>query len=93
MVGIGSTAKVLLDEFEADDAKRKEIEVILSETRRLDRIVNEIVDFARVRRLAPTRVDLVHLVDEVSKLLKERLADKGLSLETKYFLHDHRAPC
>ncbi len=82
LVGIGSTAKVLLDEFEADDAKQKEIEVILSETRRLDRIVNEIVDFARVRRLAPTRVDLVHLVDEVSKLLKERLADKGLSLET-----------
>ncbi|NGZ95103.1 MAG: histidine kinase [Nitrospira sp. WS110] len=81
LVGIGSTAKVLLDEFEADDAKRKEIEVILSETRRLDRIVNEIVDFARVRRLAPTRVDLVQLVDEVSRLMKGRLADKGLSLE------------
>lgn len=82
LVGIGSTAKVLLDECEADDAKRKEIEVILSETRRLDRIVNEIVDFARVRRVAPTRVDLVQLVDEVSRLLKGRLADKGLSLET-----------
>ncbi len=81
LVGIGSTAKVLLDEFEADDAKRKEIEVILSETRRLDRIVNEIVDFARVRRIAPTRVDLVQLVDEVSRLMKGRLADKGLSLE------------
>lgn len=82
LVGIGSTAKVLLDEFEADDGKRKEIEVILSETRRLDRIVNEIVDFARVRRLAPTRVDLVQLVDEVSKLLKGRLTEKGLSFET-----------
>jgi PAS domain S-box-containing protein len=82
LVGIGSTAKVLLDEFEAHDAKRKEIEVILSETRRLDRIVNEIVDFARVRRLAPTRVDLVQLVNEVSRLLKGRLAEKGLSLET-----------
>jgi len=82
LVGIGSTAKVLLDEFEADDAKRKEIEVILSETRRLDRIVNEIVDFARVRRLAPTRVDLVQLVDEVSKLLKVRLDEKELSIKT-----------
>ena len=82
LVGIGSTAKVLLDEFEADDAKRKEIEVILAETRRLDRIVNEIVDFARVRRLAPTRVDLVQLVNEVSKLMKGRLGEKGLSLET-----------
>lgn len=82
LVGIGSTAKVLLDEFEAGDAKRKEIEVILSETRRLDRIVNEIVHFARVRRLAPTRVDLVQLVDEVSKLLKVRLDEKELSIKT-----------
>jgi PAS domain S-box-containing protein len=82
LVGIGSTAKVLLDEFEADDAKRKEIEVILAETRRLDRIVNEIVDFAKVRRLAPTRVDLAQLVNEVSKLMKGRLGEKGLSLET-----------
>ncbi|GKS66350.1 hypothetical protein YTPLAS72_36540 [Nitrospira sp.] len=82
LVGIGSTAKVLLDEFEANDAKRKEIEVILSETRRLDRIVNEIVDFARVRRLAPTRVDLVQLVDEVSNLLKIRLDEKELSINT-----------
>ncbi|MBX3333453.1 MAG: CHASE3 domain-containing protein [Nitrospira sp.] len=82
LVGIGSTAKVLLDEFEVDDAKRREIEVILSETRRLDRIVNEIVDFARVRRLAPTRVDLVQLVDEVSNLLKVRLDEKELSIKT-----------
>lgn len=82
LVGIGSTAKVLLDEFESGDAKRKEIEVILSETRRLDRIVNEIVHFARVRRLAPTRVDLVQLVDEVSKLLKVRLDEKELSINT-----------
>ena len=82
LVGIGSTAKVLLDDFEAGDAKRKEVEVILSETRRLDRIVNEIVDFARVRRLTPTRVDLIQLVDEVSKVMKVRLDDKRLSLKT-----------
>jgi PAS domain S-box-containing protein len=82
LVGIGSTAKVLLDDFDADDAKRKEIEVILAETRRLDRIVNEIVDFARVRRLTSTRVDLIQLVEEVSKLMKVRLDEKRLSLKT-----------
>lgn len=81
LVGIGSTAKVLLDDFEPADAKRKEVEVILSETRRLDRIVNEIVDFARVRRITPTRVDLVQLVDEVARLLKVQLEQKHLSLK------------
>lgn len=82
LVGIGSTAKVLLDDFEPADAKRKEVEVILAETRRLDRIVNEIVDFARVRRIAPTRVDLTQLVDEVAKLLHPQLEQKHLALKT-----------
>ncbi len=82
LVGIGSTAKVLLDDLEANDPKLKEVEAILSETRRLDRIVNEIVDFARVRRLTPTEVDLVQLVDEVSKLMKVRLDEKELSIKT-----------
>ncbi|HMS82362.1 MAG TPA: ATP-binding protein [Nitrospira sp.] len=82
LVGIGSTAKGLLDDFEPADAKRKEVEVILSETRRLDRIVNEIVDFARVRRIAPTRVDLIQLVDEVGNLLKVQLEQRHLSVKT-----------
>ena len=81
LVGIGSTAKGLLDDFEPTDAKRKEVEVILSETRRLDRIVNEIVDFARVRRITPTRVDLIQLVDEVANLLKVQLEQKHLSVK------------
>jgi len=81
LVGIGSTAKVLLDDFESGDPKRKEVEVILSETRRLDRIVNQIVDYARPRRLAPTRIDLNRLAGEVSKLLKSRLEDKHLTIK------------
>lgn len=82
LVGIGSTAKVLLDEFEPTDAKRKEVDVILSETRRLDRIVSEIVDFAKIRRLTPTRVDIVQLVEEVKRLLKTALDQKHLTLAT-----------
>lgn len=81
LVGIGSTARVLLDEYESGDSKRKEIEVILSETRRLDRIVNQIVDYARPRRLAPTRIDLGRLTDEVGRMLKPRLDDKHLQIK------------
>lgn len=81
LVGIGSTAKVLLDDFESGDPKRKEIEVILSETRRLDRIVNQIVDYARPRRPAPTGIDLTRLAGEVSKMLTPRLEDKNLTIK------------
>ncbi len=81
LVGIGSTAKVLLDDFESGDPKRKEVEVILSETRRLDRIVNQIVDYARPRRPAPARIDLNQLVGEVSKMLRPRLENKHLTIK------------
>lgn len=81
LVGIGSTAKVLLDDFESGDSKRKEVEVILSETRRLDRIVNQIVDYARPRRPAPARIDLNQLVGEVSKILRLRFEDKHLTIK------------
>ncbi|MBI3356373.1 MAG: PAS domain-containing protein, partial [Nitrospirae bacterium] len=82
LVGIGSTAKVLLDEFETSDPKRAEIEVILLETKRLDRIVSQIVDFARPRQLMPTRFDLSILVDEVLKLMKTRLKEKHIDIQT-----------
>ncbi len=81
LVGIGSTAKVLLDDFESGDPKRNEIEVILSETRRLDRIVSQIVDYARPRRPAPTGIDLNRLADEVAKMLRLRLEEKHLTIK------------
>jgi PAS domain S-box-containing protein len=80
LVGIGSTATVLLDELAPNDPKGREIEVILSETRRLDRIVNQIVDYARPRQMTPIRVELALLVEEVTKLLKPRLEQKRLSI-------------
>ena len=82
LVGIGSTAKVLLDEFETADPKREELNVILTETRRLDRIVNQIVDYAKPRRIVTTRFDLPLLVEEVLRMIKPRLEDKHLKIET-----------
>ena len=54
LVGIGSTASLLRDDFEPDDQKRADLDTILSETRRLDRIVNQIIDYARPRDFMPT---------------------------------------
>ena len=55
LVGIGSTAALLRDEFDPSDEKRADLDIILNETRRLDRIVNQIIDYARPRDLVPTR--------------------------------------
>lgn len=82
LVGIGSTASLLLDEFERSDPRRVEIDVILQETRRMDRIVNQIVEYARPRELALARFVLSDLINEVLKLLSGSLQAKHLKVRT-----------
>lgn len=80
LVGIGSNASLLLDEFEPSDARRSEIELILKETRRLDRIVNQIIDYARPREPAPAVFGLGDLIEESLKLMEAPIAAKRIAV-------------
>ena len=80
LVGIGSNAFLLLDEFDASDPRHADLEMIVKETKRLDRIVNQIIDYARPRELAPELCPLSDLVDEVVKLLDSTLTAKHLAV-------------
>ena len=73
LVGIGSTASLLRDDFEPDDQKRADLDTILSETRRLDRIVNQIIDYARPRDFMPTTWLVEDVIKDVLKLLDTRI--------------------
>ncbi len=76
LVGIGSTTSLLLDDIDPGDGRRADLEVILQETKRLDRIVNQIIDYARPREIVALGFDMVQLVHEVTKLLDEPLVRK-----------------
>jgi PAS domain S-box-containing protein len=78
LVGIGSTAALLLEELPASDPRHPELAVILRETKRLDKIVNQIIDYARPRALVPVPVALVDLVQEVLKLLDPPILNKRI---------------
>jgi len=82
LVGIGSTASLLLDEFESSDPRRTEIEVILQETKRMDRIVNQIVDYARPRGLAPKRFELSDLINDTLRVMSGPLQAKHVNIRT-----------
>lgn len=82
LVGIGSTASLLRDDIESSDPRRADLDVILNETRRLDRIVNQIIDYARPRELAPVVFNLIDIVQEVLKLSDASIATKGLTVKT-----------
>ena len=82
LVGIGSTAALLRDDVEPADPRRADLDVILNETRRLDRIVNQIIDYARPRELAPVVFNLVDILQEVLKLSDASIAAKGIAVKT-----------
>ena len=80
LVGIGSTASLLRDEFDPSDDKRADLDIILNETRRLDRIVNQIIDYARPRDLMPTQWPVGGIIEDVLKLLDTRLETQRITV-------------
>jgi len=77
-VGIGSTASLLLDEIDPSDARRADLELILNETRRLDRIVNQIINYARPRALTPTIFSVPELIEDALKLFEASFVQKKI---------------
>jgi Histidine kinase-, DNA gyrase B-, and HSP90-like ATPase/His Kinase A (phospho-acceptor) domain/Multicopper oxidase len=82
LVGIGSTASILLDEFEPSDPRHVEIDMILHEAKRMDQIVNQIVEYARSRELVLTQFELSGPINRVLKLLGGLLQAKHLKVRT-----------
>ena len=80
LVGIGSTTSLLLDDTDPSDGRRADLEVILQETKRLDRIVNQIIDYARPREIVALPFDMAQLVQEVTKVLDELLMRKQVTI-------------
>ena len=88
LVGIGSTASLLLDDFEYSDPRRAEIEVILQESTRMDRIVNQIVDYARPRGLAPNRFRFSDLINDTLRAMSGPLQGDNVRITTSLSLTD-----
>ena len=82
LVGIGSTASLLLEEFEPSDQRRAEVDMIFHEAKRMDRIVNQIVEYARTRELALVQFVFSDLINRVLKLLSGPLQAKHLKVRT-----------
>ena len=87
LVGIGSTASLLLEEAPPDDPRHKDLEIILLESKRLDRIVNQIIDYVRPRTLAPMSFDVEELIAETLTSIKQALDEKRIAVERSPALH------
>jgi PAS domain S-box-containing protein len=80
LVGIGSTTALLMEEFPPDDTKRDDLITILKETRRLDRIVTQIVEYAKPRNLVAMSFEIAVLFEETLDLLSQSLDQKHINV-------------
>ncbi len=78
LVGIGSTTSLLLEDFSPGDSQHEDLLTILKETRRLDRIVNQIVEYARPRKLVLSSFHMKSLIEETLELVQTPIAQKGI---------------
>jgi len=78
LVGIGSTTSLLLEDFSPGDSQHEDLLTILKETRRLDRIVNQIVEYARPRKLVLSSFHMKSLIEETLELVQAPIAQKGI---------------
>ena len=90
LVGVGSTVSLLLEDTDRSDPRRSDLEVVLNETRRLDRIVNQIIDYVRPRTLAPVVFTMEELIQETLTLLNGTLTSKHVKMER--VTHPHLSP-
>lgn len=76
----------LLEEDRVSDSQKKKkfLGIIVSESRRLSRLVNNVLDFSRLehgrRKYAPTVIDVSEFVCETADAMKETAADRGLEI-------------
>jgi two-component system, NtrC family, sensor histidine kinase HydH len=88
---VGMTAQRLKREFlgatPEGGAERDELQDLLgimtSETQRIDRIVQQFLEYARPPRLAPEAVDLDALVGDVAGRARSRAESRGVRLEVE----------
>ena len=64
-----------------EPATRRHIDIIDSEIRRLDRVVQTLVDFTRPRDLHLEEVDLRHLLEDVAQLAAPDAEQHGVTIE------------
>jgi len=88
---VGMTAQRLKREFlgaaPADAGDRAELEELLSvmtsETQRIDRIVQQFLEYARPPRLAPEAVDLAALVRDAGERARSLAGARGVAVEVE----------
>lgn len=80
---IKGAAEILRDGYAEGDARYEFVRILLKETDRLNRIVQEFLDFARPKRPEPVEADINDAVDFVLNLTAQEAKKAGVKVERR----------
>jgi signal transduction histidine kinase len=86
LVAIGGYAHRALKQAEQGKLCSHELEVIVKETERLERITCEILDYSKPTKLNYEKKDLNRLIRDALEVLKDKLKYNGVKLRTRLLL-------
>ncbi|MBN2231590.1 MAG: response regulator [Deltaproteobacteria bacterium] len=84
VAAIGGFARRISDELPDDDRKKKYAQVILKETERLERMVQDIFKFKMVPNGERTAEDFHDLLDDMLRFMKPKLEQAGIQVVRRY---------
>jgi PAS domain S-box-containing protein len=94
--GIKGAIEIVRDSMNGDDVYRPILSQVITEVNRIDRIVMDLLSYAKPKKLEWTRIDLAELIDSVISVLKNMAESQRVSFHLEH--EEHRtsrrsAPC
>jgi signal transduction histidine kinase len=83
LTAIGGFANLVLKGLSAEDPAREKLEIVVQETRRLEALTDNMLDFSRPLDLAPEPTDLNRLVEESLTVVRAGLGGSGVRVESQ----------
>lgn len=84
LMSIGGFARLLVRETEQSSKAHRHAEVMLRECRRIETVLDALMDYSQPQILRRERVDLSERVRQVVSRVSESLADKQISVELEF---------
>ena len=81
LTGVLTNASLLLEDFEKDDPRKEDVQVIVNETIRCREIVKRLLDFSRQTKPQKKQTDVNVLIDNIILLVRNQTSFRNISIE------------
>lgn len=83
LIAIGGFTKLVQSHMESANPDREKMGIVLKETERLEKMVKDMLDFARPLKLEKTEEDLGRIILESLKITRKLAEDHGVELQSE----------